>query len=293
MGAACPWCGAEVSAPDLDGFTVVRCPACRTGITWPVPTESELDAAYGEWYRPQEGRFSGPGDRVLRWTRSTLARRLNKTAPPGRILDVGAGDGTLVGALRAIGRDALGLERTGTGPFVMSGEVGDVGGQLSAIVFWHSLEHLRQPAVTLRDAVALLQPLGVLVVAVPNYNSLQAQLFGDRWFALDMPRHLVHLDSGTLVARLEELGLRVQRESYVRGGQLVFGWMHGLVCCLPGHPDLHDALRRPTARNEPLSRPRLILAVLAALCLSPVALVASVIEVALRRGGTVYVEARR
>ena len=43
------------------------------------------------------------------------ARRIDKAAPPGRILDVGAGDGTLVAALRATGRDAIGLERSASG----------------------------------------------------------------------------------------------------------------------------------------------------------------------------------
>jgi len=291
--AACPWCGAEVTAPELDGFSVTRCGTCATAITWPIPTDPELDAAYGEWYRPQEGRFSGPGDRLLRWSRSTLARRLDKAAPPGRILDVGAGDGTLVRALRARGRDALGLERAGSGPYVRSGEVGEVGGDWAGIVFWHSLEHLRKPAATLSDAVALLQPRGLLVVAVPNYGSLQAQLFRNRWFALDLPRHLVHLDAPALVSGLEELGLRVHRESYVRGGQVFFGWVHGLVGCLPGHPDFYAAVRRPSARDEALNRRARILAMLAALCVSPVALVAAGIEVALRRGGTLYVEAQR
>jgi SAM-dependent methyltransferase len=280
-------------APHHDGFSIVQCRTCGTGITWPVPTDSELDSAYGGWYRPREGRFSGPGDRLLRWSRSTLARRLDKSAPAGRILDVGAGDGTLVAALRGRGRDALGLERVASGPYVRSGEVSEVGGQWAAIVFWHSLEHLRKPEATLRDAVALLQPQGVLVVAVPNYGSLQARLFGDRWFALDLPRHLVHFDAPTLVSGLEELGLRVDRESYLRGGQVLFGWVDGLVGCLPGHPDLYAAVRRPSARDQTLSPRTRLLALLAALCVSPVALVAAGIELALRRGGTLYVEARR
>lgn len=290
--APCPWCGAEVTAPELDGFSVTRCAACATAITWPTPTDPELDAAYGDWYRPEEGRFSGPGDRLLRWSRSRLARRLDRVAPTGRVLDVGAGDGTLVAALRSVGRDALGLERSGAGPYVRSGEVSDVGGQWAAIVFWHSLEHLRKPAATLSDAIALLEPRGLLVVAVPNYDSLQARLFGDRWFALDLPRHLVHFDAPTLVAGLEKLGLRVERQSYVRGGQLFFGWVDGLVGSLPGHPDLYAAIRRSSARDEAMGSGTRLLAILAALCLSPVALIMAGIEVVLRRGGTLYVEAR-
>ncbi len=281
-----------MSAAVSEGFSVARCGECATAFTWPVPTDAELDAAYGEWYRPQQGRFSGPGDRLLRWTRSTLARRIDKAAPPGRILDVGAGDGTLVAALRATGRDAIGLERSASGPYVRSGEVSDVGGRWAAIVFWHSLEHLRRPAATIADAIALLEPRGLLVVAVPNYDSLQARLFGDRWFALDLPRHLVHFDAPALVSGLEDLGLRVERQSYVRGGQLFFGWVNGLVGCLPGRPDLYAAIRRPAARDQALSDRKRMWAFLAALCMSPLALLASAVEVALRRGGTLYVEAR-
>src|SRR5256885_270965 len=78
----------------------------------------------------------------------------------------------------------------------------------AAIVFWHSLEHLPRPADALARAAELLAPGGVLVVAAPNSDSLQARLFKDRWLALDLPRHLVHLPARALVERLRELGLR-------------------------------------------------------------------------------------
>ena len=161
------------------------------------------------------------------------------------------------------------------------------------MVFWHSLEHLREPGAALAHAARLLAPGGVLVVAVPNAGSVQARLFGDRWFALDIPRHLVHLPAPALLERLRELGLSTERVSYLRGGQSVFGWLHGLVGSLPGAPDLYDAVRRPEARSAQLSRSRRLgtLAAGAAL-LAPAALAAGA-EALARRGGTVYVEARR
>ena len=76
-----------------------------------------------------------------------------------------------------------------------SGDLGEIDGRYAAIVFWHSLEHLPNPGEELERAAALLEPGGVLVVAVPNNDSLQAKLFGDRWLALDMPRHLTHITS--------------------------------------------------------------------------------------------------
>ena len=34
----------------------------------------------------------------------------------------------------------------------------------------------------------------------------------------------------------------------------MFGWLHGLVGMLPGHPDLYDAIRRCEARQDQVSR---------------------------------------
>jgi hypothetical protein len=84
---------------------------------------------------------------------------------------------------------------------------------------------------------------------VPNAASLQARLFGDRWLALDLPRHLVHISPPALLSQVEALGFRVERVSYLRGGQVLFGWLHGIVGRLPGHPDLYDAIRRGQARQ--------------------------------------------
>lgn len=288
---ACIWCG----APLEDGERLpgrIRCRRCGAATTDPWPSGEELDRAYAGPYRPAAGRFSGPGDRLLRRARARLAGRLDAIAPPGPVLDVGAAEGVLLDALHACGREATGLEREATRPDVLDRDLAEVEGKWAAVVFWHSLEHLPEPARALEQAAALLEPGGVLVIALPNAESLQCRLFGGRWFALDPPRHLVHLGSGTLRRRLGELGLRVERVSYLRGGQVVFGWLDGLVGWLPGHPSLYDAIRRPEARFRPLSRGRRLLVLAAAAVLLPAALLAAAGEVALRRGGTVYVEAR-
>lgn len=291
--AACAWCAYPLS----EGVALtgrVRCARCGVATTQPWPSDLELEAAYGDWYRPAEGRFSGVGDRLLRRLRGRLAGRIDAIAPPGPILDIGSGDGALLSALRLRGRKAIGLERddsVGEGGSEDILEIEETG--WSGVVFWHSLEHLRAPAEALRKAATLLQPNGVLIVALPNAASLQARLFGDRWFALDLPRHLVHVPSRAVLHTIRESGLRIHRISYSRGGQVLFGWLHGLVGLLPGNPDLYDAIRRPSARSAPMSwRTRWSSLAAAALVLPP-AVIAALVEVALRRGGTVYVEARR
>jgi SAM-dependent methyltransferase len=290
---ACVWCGWPIDSTATRLSGRVRCANCGVANTDPWPTEADLDAAYGSWYRPSSGRFSWLGDAILRRTRGRLARRLDRIAPPGPVLDVGAGDGALLDALAARGRRVLGLEREANRPDVRAAGPADVGGGWAAIVFWHSLEHLPNPGEELKRAAGLLGPEGVLVIAVPNAVSIQARVFGDRWLALDLPRHLVHLPADALVERLRSLGLVVERVSHWRGGQVLFGWLHGFVGALPGHPDLYDAIRRPDARRRQISSPTRILVLTSAALLAPLAAIAAAVEVAARCGGTVYVESRR
>jgi hypothetical protein len=293
VATRCEWCGAALGGgvDRLRGRT--RCARCGAETTDPVPSDQELERAYATWYRPRTGRFAGPGDALLRRSRGHLARRLDRIAPPGPILDVGAGDGALLDALQARGRTAVGLERTATRADMREGEVTDIEGGWAAIVFWHTLEHLRNAGGSLEYAAGLLDPGGLLIIAMPNPASIQARAFGDRWLALDLPRHLVHVPAPALLDRLRSLGLRVERIGYLRGGQVVFGWLHGLVASLPGHPDLYGAIRRSPARRADLPRSRRALVVAAGGTLLPLALACAGIEAVLGRGGTTYVEARR
>lgn len=291
--ATCAWCG---SPADPGPGRLATCATCGAATTYPSPGVEELDRAYAGWYRPTSGRFSGGGDRLLALSRASLARRLDRIAPPGPVLDVGSGEGILLRALRARGREAVGLERETTGEGVIAREVTEFDqrpGGWAAVVFWHSLEHVRDARGAIDRATELLAPGGVLVVAVPNLDSWQARAFGRGWFHLDLPRHLVHLPAAALTAGLEARGLRIERISHWRGGQLVFGWLHGLVGALPGHPDLYSAIRRPEARGAAIAGPRRAGTLLAAAALTPAAGVLAGAESTARAGGTVYVEARR
>jgi SAM-dependent methyltransferase len=270
---------------------------CGAAITFPVPDDAELAAAYGGFYRPATGRFGAGGDALLRRTRGSLARRIDAVAPLGPVLDVGSGDGALLDALAARGREALGLERESSGRRdVVAADLLDFEarrGEWAAVVMWHSLEHLRDAPRSLDRACELLAPGGVLIVAVPNVRSWQARLLGDRWLALDLPRHLSHLTAAALGERLAGCGMTVESVSYWRGGQVLFGWLHGLVVSLPEHPDLYDAIRRPEARAVAISSRRRAATLLAGVAMLAPAVLLSVGEVLARAGGTVCIQARR
>jgi len=291
--SVCAWCANPLTPGSKRAPGGALCARCGSATTDPIPTDDELAAAYSSWYRPEGGRFGAVGDRILSRSRGLLAGRLDRAAPAGPVLDVGSGDGTLLAALRDHGREAVGVERESGVDGVIDADVRELDRPFAAIVFWHSLEHLRDAGAVLDHAASLLAAGGVLIVAMPNPASLQARAFGDRWLALDLPRHLVHVPAHALRQRIAERGLTVERVSYTRGGQVLFGWLHGLVGMVPGDPDLYDAIRRPEARRVAIGPGRRLMTLAAAVALAAPALVAACAEVAMRRGGTTYVEARR
>lgn len=300
----CIWCGTVLGpgASRLRGR--IACGFCGAATTDPWPTEAELEAAYGTWYRPKQEqwseanaggrRFAFGGDAILGRTRGLLAGRIDEISPPGPILDVGAGEGSLLDAVASRGREVTGLERGAARSDFEDLAIEQVSGdgEWSGVILWHALEHLPRPGDAIRAAARLLRPGGVLAIAVPNLASLQARIFGDQWLHLDLPRHLVHLPAPTLIAGLREAGFDVERVSYARGGQIVVGWLDGLVGLIPGL-DLYAAIRVPAARTVRLSAVARTASVLAGCALLPVAAAAAAVEIAARRGGTVYVEARR
>ena len=126
--STCAWCAAPPNGTPAGRSGRTICAACGVATTTPWPTDAELERAYGGPYRPSVGRFAGPGDALLRRFRGRLARRLDRLAPPGPILDVGAGDGALLDALAHRGRDVTGLERDGSGAHIRAGDIGEVDG---------------------------------------------------------------------------------------------------------------------------------------------------------------------
>src|SRR5262249_41862290 len=59
----------------------------------------------------------------------------------------------------------------------------------------------------------ILRPGGVLLVGVPNFSGFEARFFRDKWFHLDVPRHVTHLTKNALKQSLVEHGFQDRRWS--------------------------------------------------------------------------------
>ncbi len=141
----------------------------------------------------------------------------------GRLLDLGCGEGANLSTLQEDGWDVHGIEMSKTAVAAARERVGNrihhgtletapyADESFDVILLSHSLEHMFSPVATLERLRRLLQPSGLLVIAVPNVGSLEAKLFRKWWLPWDPPRHLYHFDSGTLRKTLERVGFKISR----------------------------------------------------------------------------------
>jgi len=218
--------------------------------------------------------------------------------PSGRVLDAGAGRGRLVAALQRAGFAATGIEPSTRGadsasaagrPVSRAGIEEHTASDLDAVVLWHVLEHLDEPAEALRRVGGWLRPGGVVLAGVPNLGSVQAAIAGAGWLHFDVPRHRVHLTPRGLEALFARAGLAPARvEHMVWEHNPAAMWMALLTRAgmTPGFP--FHLLKR----NVP-GRPRDLALLTAGIPLAPAAVALEALAASAGRGGTVAATARR
>jgi len=205
-------------------FDIVECEHCGFRFTNPRPGPDEIGRYYeSEDYTPHQDTGQTVIDTLYRWVRHyTLRskRRLITTLvddSPGRLLDFGCGTGEFLAHCQSQGWDARGLDPDETARTVAAQRHGLTvepperlqdfpSGRFDVITLWHVLEHVSDLTGTIEALKRALAPSGTLVVAVPNWRSLDARFYGEDWAAYDVPRHLSHFrprDVQRLFARFD------------------------------------------------------------------------------------------
>lgn len=75
------------------------------------------------------------------------------------------------------------------------------------ICLWHSLEHMNRPWEILYNCIYALKTGGIIVIAVPNPNSVQKKYMGRYWAHYDFPRHLFAIPMSWLENFMNEHGM--------------------------------------------------------------------------------------
>ncbi len=294
---------------DEKGFRVIRCQTCGLGATDPVLEDSEIGDYYPPaWYGVNNARFNPIFEylvRLFRFRRSYVIRKRSKV---GKALDVGCGRGIILSTLKEHGYDVYGVEISEHAAWHAQHKVGatvHVGDLQEApfpensfeiVIFWHSLEHFREPLKALDKAKRLLKKGGLLVVAVPNSDSFQARLTGSNWFHLDIPRHYFHFGLDSLNSALKDRGFRVVQADHFSFEQNPYGWLQSLYNAVGFKFNfLYNWLKTRSSRATPLRQhpfQSLAIFILMPLFL-PLALILTVLEAAAERGGTIELYSKK
>ncbi|MGH0031853.1 MAG: methyltransferase domain-containing protein [Myxococcota bacterium] len=309
----CPACGADRAAPrfQVEGIAarVVVCDDCGLGRFEPMLTAGEIRGLYPDEYYGEPGvKFQPLVERLVRLVGERHISFLSRGLARGdRVLDVGCGRGVILGALADRGLEVHGVEISaeaarGADPRAeirIVEHLADAGypdAFFDEVVIWHVLEHLHDPQGTVREVQRILKPGGRLIVAVPNFSSIQARWSQDAWFHLDLPRHLYQFPLGALRRMLEGAGFEVRSDHHFSLRQNPFGWIQSGLNRLSFLPrnGLYVLLHRRASREAPPYdlRTRCLLW-LGLVLAAPLAAVATVVETLLRDGATVHVVAVR
>lgn len=241
----------EMMLASREPFDYFECRACGTLQIAGIPGD------LSRWYPPDYYAYTTPyrTPPVRRWLKRRVARHaLGRTDPIGAlitsrrgrprevgwvaraglgldaaILDVGAGNGQVLLALRDYGlRRLLGvdpfLERDleHAGVRVLRRSMEEVDGPFDLIMFHHSFEHVPDPAATLEGARDRLSPGGAILVRMPVVAASWAR-YGPDWVELDAPRHLHVLTARALELLARRSGLRVTATEHDTDGFELWG----------------------------------------------------------------------
>lgn len=142
-----------------------------------------------------------------------------------RILDIGSGNGQFLYEMKELGMDVYGVEpgdfnQKETKKYGLNIEKTDFLNYKSKkeyfdiITMNHVLEHVSEPKIVLEKIKTILKKDGLLILGIPNTDSLAYSIFSKDWHQLDVPRHLFDYSNKNIVELLKKKGFSIIKIRY-------------------------------------------------------------------------------
>jgi 2-polyprenyl-3-methyl-5-hydroxy-6-metoxy-1,4-benzoquinol methylase len=216
---ACPICGSENIrfnfttqdyAVSKEMFEVWACDNCTNQFTQNIPNRTDIGAYYqSPEYVSHSETKSGLINRLYHLVRKITLRskqnwvKVSTGLKQGNLLDIGSGAGSFLYYMKAQGWQVTGIEPDagarknalqlyGLDTWPLEHLPHLQAHQFDCITLWHVLEHVHDLDQTIEQIKKLLKPNGAILIAVPNFQSVDAKAYGPVWAAYDVPRHLYH-----------------------------------------------------------------------------------------------------
>jgi len=218
----CPICGTPPQCGLFikDGFRHVKCQDCGLIYVSLILREDILEQYWRDetaWAAVLDSKPQMEMDRLkYQYGLDLVAWR----APGRRLLDIGSGNGGFaqvaaefgwrITALELNRENSKRLAERGHQVIVKHLETADLPtGNFDLISLWEVLEHLVDPGLALTEARRLLAPGGLILLLVPNVESLVTRLLHEKSRTFGGHSHLNHFSPRTLPALLKKNGFTV------------------------------------------------------------------------------------
>lgn len=195
---------------------IVQCDGCRLHYVNPRPVEASLSLLYAQM---EESPYLEEGPSKM-WTAARLLKKICKFSSGRRLLDVGCHTGFFLLEAQKEGWEVMGVEPSEWASHfaretlqlpVVTGRLENFPpgkGPFDVITLFQVLEHVVDPKDFLKRAYTLLVPGGLIVIEVPDIESLAARLLKKRWWLLKAT-HLYYFSLTTLSMYLEQGGFEI------------------------------------------------------------------------------------
>ena len=199
---------------DLD-WPIKKCPNCHLVQVNPLPSIKEVNKLYQGDYWKNFSFYSSQLSAHEKYFEKKI-NDIKMLRNKGQLLDVGCAFGSLLKAANDQGFIAEGIDisdypvkqclkkklkaTTGTITDINKRNYYDI------ITAFEVVEHERDPLLTLKTVYQLLKINGLLVVSVPNSNSLSSVIMGRFWFGYRHKEHLFHFTNKSLKMLLLRAG---------------------------------------------------------------------------------------
>jgi len=222
---ACPQCSGThlkhvITCTDFyasgEQFELFSCEDCHFTFTQRAPAGADMDRYYesSEYIShsdTKKGIMNAVYHRVRKYMLGRKARLVIREArrTSGRLLDIGTGTGYFPSVMvnrgwevraieknaqaRAFAKEKFNLDVSPESSLYTLGA-----GSFDLFTLWHVMEHLENLNETWDRLYELLNEKGILIIAVPNRASYDAERYGANWAAYDVPRHLWHFTPGSM-----------------------------------------------------------------------------------------------
>lgn len=206
-------------------FTLKKCQVCTTLLTTPKPTSDSItkyykSASYISHGDSKGGFFDFLYQQIQSINFQKKYNLLRKHTRQIKHLDYGCGTGAFINYLNNKNWETTGIEPDNNARHLakkhnpsstITAAINDLDSSqtFTSITLFHVLEHVHAIESTLHSLIERLSNDGILIIALPNYNSHDARYYSQFWAAYDVPRHLYHFSQTSVQHLAKRFGLNI------------------------------------------------------------------------------------